>query len=250
MTFRRYVFAAFTALALTAVDARAQDAPPCAAQSFESSTFTVCRSDPQKQDIPLADADSSGKALRSFDALARFLGPDARVDFAMNAGMFDHDGLPIGLYVEDGVVRHGLNTAAGAGNFYMQPNGVFSIAGDGKAAIETTSAFAQRQDTPQWATQSGPMLVIGGAVNPQISHDGPSHYLRNAVGITTDGTVVFVISDDRVSFGKLARFMSDTLACRDALYFDGDISSLWQPSAGRKDVKALLGPMIVVTDRR
>jgi prepilin-type processing-associated H-X9-DG protein len=55
-----------------------------------------------------------------------------------------------------------------------------------------------------------------------------------------------VISNDEVSFGKLARFFRDGLKARNALYFDGSVSSLWDPANGRRDAYAPLGPMVVV----
>jgi uncharacterized protein YigE (DUF2233 family) len=47
----------------------------------------------------------------------------------------------------------------------------------------------------------------------------------------------------------LARFFRDGQGCRNALYFDGVVSSLWAPSLARKDNAHPLGPMIVVMDR-
>ena len=52
-----------------------------------------------------------------------------------------------------------------------------------------------------------------------------------------------------VSFGKLARLFRDILNCRDALYLDGAVSSLWPPAAQRMDNRAPLGRVIVVTAR-
>lgn len=222
--------------------------PACASQVFEAATFTVCPFDSRTADLSLVRTDAKGGALRRFDRVARFLGSRAGdVRFAMNAGMFDSDGAAIGLYVEDGVVRHGLNTANAGGNFYLKPNGVFFIDDKGAPKIETAEVFAGHATAPRWATQSGPMLVIHGALNPQISPDGTSKYIRNAVGIRHDGTAVFVISDDAVSFGRLARFLRDDLGCDDALYLDGAVSSLWVPSQGRQDNRAPLGPMVIVS---
>ena len=93
------------------------------------------------------------------------------------------------------------------------------------------------------------MLLIKGVLNPQISPDGTSKYIRNAVGIRQDGRAVFVISDDAVSFGRLARFLRDNQGCDDALYLDGAVSSLWIPSQHRRDDRAALGAMIVVTEK-
>jgi uncharacterized protein YigE (DUF2233 family) len=43
--------------------------------------------------------------------------------------------------------------------------------------------------------------------------------------------------------GKLARLFRDELHCKDALYLDGAVSSLWAPSLGRSDSGNPLGPL-------
>lgn len=247
--------AAFASAQVEAVLAQTPSSSPslstsCTRQAFEGASFEVCAFDAKRQELRLVDVDQAGAPLRSLTALKAVLGEEAgRVRFAMNAGMFDQHGRPIGLYVEKGQRLHALNTASGAGNFYMKPNGVFSLDASGRARIEATNAFHARGGKTVWASQSGPMLVIGGALNPQIQDDGPSVHIRNGVGLTRDGKVNFVISDDPVSFGKLARLFRDPLGCADALYFDGSVSSLWDAGAGRMDVSAPLGPMLVVLDR-
>ena len=100
-----------------------------------------------------------------------------------------------------------------------------------------------------WATQSGPMLVLDGRIHPRFSADGESRLVRNGVGVADPRTAFFVISEDPVSFGRLARFFRDALGCRDALFLDGTVSSLWDPSAARQDGYASLGPLIAVFRR-
>lgn len=224
------------------------DEPACSPRRFEGTAFTVCAFTSSAAAFSLVRTDAGGAPLRQFSTLARAMGTRARsVRFAMNAGMFDIDGAPIGLYVEDGVVRHGLNRRTGKGNFYLMPNGVFLIDAAGMPAVETSEVYAERKVVPRWATQSGPMLVINGAFNAQISPDGASKYIRNAVGVRKDHVAVFVISDEVVSFGRLARFLRDDLDCDNALYLDGAVSSLWVPSQGRRDNRAPLGPLLIVT---
>ena len=125
------------------------------------------------------------------------------------------------------------------------PNGVFLVRRDGKAEVVTSDAFKPSADIA-YATQSGPMLLIDGKLHPKIDPDGTSLFVRNAVGIAPGGDPTFVISIDAVSFGKLARFMRDRLKVRDALYFDGSVSSLWDPANSRMDAFTDLGPMVVV----
>jgi uncharacterized protein YigE (DUF2233 family) len=222
--------------------------PPaaCEPRTFEGSPFTVCTVDLRRDELRLAWRGHAGPPLRGFAALADDLGDDARrVRFAINAGMYDADGAPIGLYVAAGVEHHARDDADGEGNFYRKPNGVFSVDASGEVHVEPTAAYAARRAAPAWATQSGPMLVIDGALHPAIADDGASRKLRNAVGARDAHTAVVVISEAPVSFGRLARLFRDELRCRDALYLDGVVSSLWLPP-GRRDAGHPLGPMIVV----
>ena len=238
---------ALAALVLLSAPASAD---PCERHVFEGSAFTVCTFNSRHDDMRLAWTGQSGTALRSFDKLAADLGADKdRVLFAMNAGMFEEDGKPLGLYVEGGVVRRPLNMRSGGGNFYLKPNGAFLLRRDGTLGVETSDALTNEPAAPLYATQSGPMLVIDNAFNPNIAADGPSHNIRNGVGLRDAHTALFAISDEPVSFGRLARLFRDELGCRNALYFDGTISSAWIPAERRMDVAKPLGPMVVVLAR-
>lgn len=225
--------------------------PACRATTFEGTRFTVCLMDTRRDTMRLVTKDRTGAPLRSFSKVAESLGGRARdVRFAVNAGMFNEDGAPIGLYVENGRTLKPANTNEGPGNFHMMPNGVFSVDADGVVHVETTQEFLARDASPEWATQSGPMLVIGGALHPAIQDDGPSRLIRNGVGSRGARLAVFAISDDPVSFGRFARLFRDELGCTDALFFDGTVSSLWAPQLGRRDSGAPLGPMAVVMEKR
>lgn len=209
---------------------------PCAEQSFEETSLIVCRAE---------GAIEIRSGHRNFAELGAALGERAGdVAFAMNAGMFDDAGRPIGLMIEDGRVVKAINRREGGGNFHLMPNGVFLVRRDGHAEVVTSERYKPASDIA-FATQSGPMLVIGGMLHPKFDADGTSRYVRNAVGIGPDGKPLFVMSQDVVSFGKLARFFRDRLKVRDALYLDGSVSSLWDPANGRMDDFTDLGPMVV-----
>ena len=209
---------------------------PCVEQRFEEAGFIVCRGGRVEM--------RSG--LRSFQALQARLGARAdTVAFAMNGGMFDEAEAPIGLFIEDGREVHPINRRKGGGNFHLMPNGVFLARKNGRAEVVTRDAYTSAPDIA-FATQSGPMLVIDGKLHPRFDAEGASRYVRNAVGIGPDGKPVFVITTDVVSFGKLARVFRDRLKVRNALYLDGSVSSLWDPSNGRMDDFVELGPLIVV----
>jgi uncharacterized protein YigE (DUF2233 family) len=224
-------------------------AATCEQRTFEGSRLTLCRYDRRRDEIALFLDDPDHRTLRSFDALDRLLGTRAvRLRFAMNAGMYDEDGSPIGLFVEDGRERHAVNRQRGPGNFHLLPNGVFAVAADGRVAVRPSARYDPASH-PRWATQSGPMLVSDGRLHPAIQDNGPSLHIRNGVGVDSADTAWFVISDDAVSFGRMARFFRDVLNCRNALYFDGSVSSLWDRPAGRRDTNARLGPLVAVFER-
>jgi uncharacterized protein YigE (DUF2233 family) len=222
------------------------DAPPkswCHMQMFEGSRFTVC--DNEGGPMQLFAAGPHEKPLRSFGELARKIDA-AKVAFAMNAGMFDENGRPIGLAIGGGEAAHKINLRDGPGNFHMKPNGVFRVSMSGKASIvESGPMPVEVVQMYHFATQSGPLLVEHGKLHPKIEPDGQSRLIRNGVGVTAAGHPLFVISEDPVSFGKLARFFRDRLHTPDALYFDGSVSSLWDPPDGRQDSHSQLGPIIV-----
>jgi uncharacterized protein YigE (DUF2233 family) len=131
----------------------------------------------------------------------------------------------------------------------MKPNGVFWQDENGAVHVTATDAYAAEPRAARVATQSGPMLVIDGALHQQFQHDGPSRYLRNGVGVRDEYTAFFVISSGVVSFGRFARFFRDELNCDDALFLDGSVSSLWSPQLDRRDESADLGPMVAVLAR-
>jgi uncharacterized protein YigE (DUF2233 family) len=211
---------------------------------FEESRFTV--RDPGKGRIELVAAGSKEGAIRRLSELETSLGSRSRdVAFAMNAGMYDEDGRPIGLAIVEGRQKHAINRRKGGGNFHLMPNGVFQVRKDGRAEIVTSDRW-KPSPTIRLATQSGPMLVIDGKLHPAFERDGSSRHIRNGVGIAPGGQALFVISESPVSLGRFARFFRDQLKSRNALFFDGAVSALWDPANGRRDVTKPLGPMVVV----
>jgi uncharacterized protein YigE (DUF2233 family) len=208
---------------------------------FEEAAFTVC--DAEGGPLRLIAAGPGERPVRTFAGVAETF-DTGKVAFAMNAGMFDEGGRPIGLTQSGGKQQHEINLRKGGGNFHLLPNGVFVVDTQGRAAIYQSTKLPKFKTQPQLATQSGPMLVIDGKLHPQFDPDGQSRHIRNGVGVR-DGHPIFVISETPVSFGKLARFFRDELKTPNALYFDGAVSSLWDPANGRQDSHTELGPIIV-----
>jgi len=228
--------------------APAQGLPVSACQEklFEGSRFTLCQYDAARHRIEMFVEGGNGQSLRTFEALDSHLGSrTSDLLFAMNGGMFDEEGRPIGLYVERGEQRHAINLKDGAGNFHLMPNGVFAVDEQGRVSVVPSKEFKGK---PRWATQSGPMLVIDGKLHPAFQANGESVNVRNGVGACGPSTAWFAISDDLVSFGRFARLFRDELKCPNALFLDGSVSSLWEAGA-RQDRRAELGPMIAVFKR-
>jgi uncharacterized protein YigE (DUF2233 family) len=217
----------------------------CQTTSFEGQGYAACTYAPDDAArLETFSLDPAGEPYRYFLRLQQELaGEDKTLVFAMNAGMFDDSQKPIGLYVEDGKQSKKLNRRNGAGNFHMKPNGVFFIR-DGKPRVMETEAFAKLGVKPEFASQSGPMLVINGAIHPKISESGTSRKLRNGVGIDAAGQAIFVISDGAVTFYEFAKFFRDGLRTRNALFFDGTISGLYSKELQRNDGFLPLGPMV------
>lgn len=218
----------------------------CGPVRHEGADFTVCKLDPAETELRLfLDDPDSGKPLGSFDnvdALLRQRGE--RLRFAMNAGMYHQDRSPVGYYLEDGKERAPVISSDGPGNFGLLPNGIFCI-GDGWARVIETQAYLRERPACRHATQSGPMLVIDGALHPRFLPDSDSRYVRNGVGTSADGrTVWFAISERPVNFHLFARLFRDALGARQALYFDGNISRLYAPSLGRHDGGFPMGPIV------
>lgn len=219
--------------------------PLCRDVVFEQARTIGCTVDPAKFDIRLSYSGTNGEPHGSVPAFAADARGSALI-LAMNAGMYHADMRPVGLYVEEGRQVAPLETADGEGNFYLKPNGVFFIGDDGKPSVMETSAFAEAAPPVRFATQSGPMLVVDGQIHPKFLPDGTSRYIRNGVGVTADGRIVFAITRDPVSLGSFARFFRDEAACPDALFFDGAVSSLWAGGAMVIESGHPAGPIVAV----
>jgi uncharacterized protein YigE (DUF2233 family) len=147
-------------------------AEPCRGESLRGTSYIVCSFDPTKDDLRIYWRDDDGRPYRTFTAVAADLEAKGKsLRFAMNGGMYQADFRPVGLYIENGRELTGVNTGTRTGapsqipNFYKKPNGVFYI-GDGKAGILETERFLADRPKANFATQSGPMLVIDGAIHP------------------------------------------------------------------------------------
>ena len=239
-------FVSSVAAALSVFSAAADPGvSPCKTVRFESKAFIVCALDLAKDRVELRWRSANGAAFGSLGSVVAAERQNGVVpNFAMNAGMYEPDLSPVGLYIEQGQELVPLNTRSGRGNFYLKPNGVFYWGG-GAFGISETTVFAQKRPDVRFATQSGPMLVIDGNLHPAFLPHSTSRYIRNGVGVGDGRRAYFVLSASKVTFHEFARFFRDRLKCRNALYLDGSVSSLYAPSVGRADIGQRLGPMLI-----
>ncbi|MDF1802384.1 phosphodiester glycosidase family protein [Thalassovita sp.] len=216
-----------------------------------SNRFTICEADPTQEVLRLFLRDDQGDVLGHFSAIQSDLNPrNQTLQFAMNAGMYHDDRAPVGLYVQDGQQEMRVIPNAGPGNFGLLPNGVFCIR-QGRADVIETLTFIRQKPACRHATQSGPMLVIDGALHPRFLPNSSSRYIRNGVGSSADGTrVVFAISRNPVTFHEFGSLFRDTLGLPQALYFDGKVSRLYAPQIGRDDPGFWMGPIVGVVAPR
>lgn len=223
---------------------QAAQAVTCRDLVFEDASYTVC-SVSADEDLRLFLNGPDGP-YGSFAAVDTALEPQGQMlAFAMNGGMYHEDLRAVGLYVENGVESAPIVTSDGPGNFGLLPNGVFCV-GDSFAVVESRR-FAEQAPTCRYATQSGPMLVIDGALHPRFLASSDSMNYRNGVGVSADGQVAeFVISNDGVNFHSFARLFRDVLKTPNALFLDGSISRLYAPALDRNDAGFPMGPMVGV----
>ena len=209
--------------------------------------WQTIEADPLKCRLQLVSGAGSEVPVRDFQ---RFIAVQKaagyRTVWMMNAGMFQDNGMPVGLCVADGREVTPLNTAEGKGNFFLKPNGVFALTGSGAVIRETGEWQAAVPAEIRLATQSGPLLVRSGALHPAIREDSTNRYLRNGAGVRADGRVVFAISTEQVTFYEMATLFRDALHCPDALYLDGAISAMYAPAAGVNTEAGSLGPVLGV----
>ncbi len=87
------------------------------------------------------------------------------------------------------------------------------------------------------ATQSGPLLLVHGAiVAPAVARgtDAPANQRRRN-GVCVNGQQVLLVEADAMTLHQFAVHLRDVLHCQDALYLDSVISAVWDSRSGRHD---------------
>jgi prepilin-type processing-associated H-X9-DG protein len=160
--------------------------------------------------------------------------------FAMNGGMYTPLYKPVGLFIDNGKVVQPINLKNGDNNFCWKPNGVFAIDNNGKAQVMVSEKFSR--SNIRFATQSGPMVLINGKIHEGFD-SSKSGYVRNAVGVKSNGDVFFCISLKALTFQQLAEFMLKN-GCVNALYFDGSVSEMYCPQNNQWNCGSSFGVIV------
>lgn len=223
-------------LLLPAAGARESAAVETREVRLDQTAYRVVDIDLSREKLELHWHDATGNALGSIEGLRRWAQAQGRaLLFATNAGIYDRQGRPLGLHIEDGRALRPLNTATGTpshGNFSLQPNGVFYVDRRDRAGIVPTKQWRERAIDARLATQSGPMLVVDGMINPNFDAASGSLKWRSGVCARQPGHALFAVSESPVTFHAFARLFRDELGCRDALYLDGTLSRIYTRESG------------------
>ncbi|RSK31854.1 hypothetical protein EI290_13325 [Hymenobacter metallilatus] len=221
--------------------------PTTSSKPAAAARFLTYTADPGRQTVAMYWQDEAGQPLRSLGRLRTWLQDRGQqLVFACNGGMYKAGNMPVGLLVEAGRVRTPLDTGSGPGNFYLRPNGVFYLTAQRRAGVCATPDFSRVRQV-QYATQSGPLLVLEGQLHPAFRKQSGNRHIRNGVGVRPDGRVVWVMSRQKVTFYELAQYFRQ-LGCRNALYLDGFVSRTYLPAQGWQQTDGDFGVMMAVTE--
>jgi len=200
--------------------------------------------DPSEGNLKFYWKNKSGERYANFKNIRSALQEekDEVLIFAMNGGMYTRDFSPQGLFIENGKVHNGLNRKDGKGNFYMHPNGVFYLTKNNEPVICKTSDFKVSKEI-NYATQSGPMLLIDGNIHPKFTDGSENLHIRNGVGILPSGKLLFAMSKEKINFFDFASFFKKN-GCKNALYLDGFVSRTYLPNSYWEQLDGNFGVII------
>ncbi len=215
-------------------------------QNVSNDIFITYIVDLKSQDLKLYWKNDKGEIINSFENLKKHVESKKQtLLFAMNAGMYKRDYSPQGLFIEEQKIISPLDTSSGGGNFYLKPNGVFYITTDNVAKVCSTTDFVNNGKV-KYATQSGPMLIINGAIHPEFKQGSKNLNIRNGVGILSNNKIIFAMSKSEINFYDFATYFK-SLGCKNALYLDGFVSRVYLPEKNWVQTDGNFGVMIGVT---
>lgn len=206
-------------------------------------TFT---SNPKSESIQLFWKENNQKLFGSIQNLNSYLETNNKeVLFITNGGMYKKDQSPQGLFIQNKITKSPIDTSTAKGNFYLKPNGVFYLTTSKEAFVVKTEDFKSSKDI-EFATQSGPMLVIDGKIHSAFNQNSTNLNIRNGVGILPNNQVLFVLSKKEVNLFEFAAFFKNK-GCKNALYLDGFVSRAYYPNEKWLQTDGNFGVMIAIT---
>lgn len=157
-----------------------------------------------------------------------------KMDFCINGPLVGGDGLPVGGYIDNGIVMKSWSVPEGGGGNFAVDNAIFGLGVNGTLYMVP---YSERNNLPQmrWAFQNGPLLVKNGT---NVRGTSQSKYARSGLGVKTDGTLVAIVSIAPVTFYEFAdMFVKEN--CTNAIYLDGG------PYVGCSDKNGSYGTLVV-----
>lgn len=155
--------------------------------------------DPKIQELHFYWKNKEGERLGSINRLKKEIErKNQTLVFATNGGMYSKNFSPQGLFIQNRKIITPLDTADGAGNFYMKPNGIFYITTENVPFVCETRDFIHDNNI-KYATQSGPMLLLNGKVHTAFKEGSTNLNIRNGVGILPNNTILFAMSKEKVT---------------------------------------------------
>ena len=218
----------------------------CTTVSHSKAEYFVCTYRADEVQVRLFLHDQKGKPYGQLRNVESNLKKPATM--LMNGGMYHANLDAVGLYIEAGNESKNISTKGGWGNFHLLPNGIF-WGKDGRYGVSETKAYLSKKLKPDFATQSGPMLVINGKLHPKFLKKSDSLKIRNGVGISKDRKKIhFAISKTAVSFWNFGQLFRAKLKSHNALFLDGTVSALKTKNYHQGGWRAL-GPIIGVFEK-
>jgi len=179
----------------------------------------LLRFDPRRFLFAAVSAEHDGDDARPPAADLRTLTKQSGGVAGINANFFDDKGNPLGLLIDNGLVRHKMHRGG------KVLTGVFAIRGDNLPVIEHRDSF--KTDGVITAVQAGPRLIADGAVVPLNAPDETSR--RSGIAITKRNAVILYATVLRFPGATLSEIqgmlLDPSLEVLQALNLDGGGSS-------------------------
>ena len=218
-------------------------------KNTQDERFITYKVDLNENEVKFYWQDERNNNFKSIENLKTWLeNKNQELVFATNGGMYQKDGTPQGLFIENFIEKKKLDIGEGNGNFYLKPNGIFYITNDKKAIICKTENFKIDKKI-KYATQSGPMLVIENKIHKAFKKESQNMNIRNGVGVLENGEVIFVMSKNKINFYDFASYFK-VIGCKNALYLDGFVSRTFLPEKKWIQTDGNFGVIIGITKNK